>query len=214
MAFMSFGLTYLSRFYRGGSPGWKRELKRKAFHQLTLSYLGVYFLLGHPAAAWAVGAFTCLVVVVEVLRLRTAVGRAFFFKWFGGILRPKEAERFSGTVFASLGILTVFSLFGGRPAIVIASMLALAWGDAVSPLVGMRFGWKPFTVMGTQRSVDGTLAGFATALAIALFCGFSLPVAAGAAAAFSLVDTFPVKPDDNLWIPIVYGASLFLLGRF
>lgn len=200
------------RFYRGGSELWRKEFKRKAFHQLTLLYLGAYLLLGHPTSAWAAAAFTALVTAVELLRLRTAVGRAFFEKWFGIIIRTKEADRFSGAFYASLGTSTVFALFGGTPAIIIASILALSLGDAVSPLVGMRFGWKPFTVMGTQRSVDGTLAGFFMALAIGLLTGFPLPVALGAAAVFSLVDTFPVKPDDNLWIPIAFGSALYLLG--
>lgn len=203
----------VSRFYHGGSELWKKELKRKAFHQLILLYLAAYFLLGHPAAAYAMAAFTVLVAAVELLRLKAAWARPFFNEWFGGIIRVKEAERFSGSFYVCLGVLAVFVFFGSDSAIVTAALLALSLGDAVSPLVGMRFGWRPFTVMGIQRSLDGSLAAFLTVLAIGLLTGFPPLVALGAAAAFSVVDTLPLKPDDNFWIPVVYACALYMLGR-
>jgi dolichol kinase len=46
-----------------------------------------------------------------------------------------------------------------------------------------------------------------------LALGFSPLVALGGALAFSTVDVYPVKPDDNFWIPVAVSTALFLLGR-
>jgi CDP-diacylglycerol--serine O-phosphatidyltransferase len=197
--------------YKGSSDAFKRELKRKAFHQLTLLYIPALLLLGHHAVA-AMALWTGLVGVVELIRLRAAWARPFFAKWFGGIIRAKEAERFSGTFYVTLGIAIATALFwSSSPVIVVAAIAALALGDAVSPLVGLRFGWRPYSVMGTARSVDGTLAGFGVAFAIALAAGCGPLAALAAALAFSVVDVIPVKPDDNLWIPVVFAAALHFL---
>jgi CDP-diacylglycerol--serine O-phosphatidyltransferase len=198
--------------WKGASEAWKKELKRKAFHQSTLLFIPAFLWLGYPAAAWGMAAFTVLMAGVELLRLRSKWARPLFERYFGGLIRAKEAERFSGSFYVTLGVTLATILFGSNPAVVVAAIAALALGDAASPLVGMRFGWKPYTVRGTRRSVDGTLAGFAVVLAIGLACGFSPLVAAAGAVVFSLVDTIPVKPDDNLWIPVIYGAALFALS--
>lgn len=200
------------RLYSDGSPAWKRELGRKAFHQLVLLFLGAYHLLGWPTVLRATAVFLAVWTALETARLRSPAARQLAQRWFGGMIREKEAGRFSGAFFSSLGALLTFALFGDKPAVVTASFLVLAWGDAASPLVGLRFGWKPYTVAGTRRSVDGTLAGFAVALGVGLWLGFPWPAAALAAAAFSVVDTYPVKPDDNVWIPVVYGAVLRLFA--
>lgn len=209
-----FGLYLLTGpaawLYKGSSDAFKFELKRKAFHQLTLLYIPAVLLLGAHAAP-ALALWTALVGGLDLLRLRAAWARPFFDRWFGGIIRAKEADRLSGSFYVSLGITIAAALFGGSPVIVIAAIAALALGDAASPLVGLRFGWKPYSVLGTRRSLDGTLASFAVAYSIALAAGCSPISALGAAAAFSVVDTLPVKPDDNLWIPVVFAAALHFL---
>jgi dolichol kinase len=160
----------------------------------------------------AVFAWTGLVAAVEAVRLFVPKAKPLYDRFFGGIIREKEATRLSGTFYGALGISLSLLFFGANPAIAVASVLYLALGDAVSPLVGLRFGVGRYKVRGTDRSVDGTLAAIAVAVAIGLATGFSLPVALGAAAAFSLVDTIPIAPDDNFWIPIVSGAALFFLS--
>ena len=55
------------------------------------------------------------------------------------------------------------------------------------------------------------LAGFAVVWAMILALGFSPLVALGAALVFSAVDVYPVKPDDNFWIPVAVSTALFAL---
>lgn len=212
-----FGLYLLAgpgvAFWRGSSDAFRKEFKRKAFHQLSLLYLAAYFVIppAHRVAAFA--AWTGVVAAVELARLYWKPARRFFERWFGGIIRAKEAEHFSGSFYATLGLAVTAALWGANPAVMAGAVLALSLGDAASPLVGLRFGVGRFKVAGTQRSVDGALAGFAVVLAIGLSLGFSPLVAALAALVFSAVDLYPVKPDDNLWIPIAFGTALALLPR-
>lgn len=203
--------------WEGASAAWKTEVKRKAFHQLLLLSIPAFLFLGPqlivPVAAVAVTA----IGLFDLIRLKVPAARPFFERWFGKIIRAKESDRMSGSFYVALGLSAVACavvLLDLSPAIFVAAALALALGDAASPLVGLRFGFKPYKVMGTQRSVDGTAAGFAVVLAIGLALGFAWPAALGAAVVFSLVDVFPVKPDDNLWIPIAYAAALSIFGGF
>lgn len=190
------------------SEAWKREARRKAFHQVILLYIPAYFWLGFPRVLWAAALFCALFWLVDSARLRGWDG-GLISRHFGGIMRAKEHGRLTGSFYVTLGVLVMLALYGDNHRIVVASILALTLGDAASPVVGLRFGWRPYKVWGTQRSVDGTLAGYIVVTAGGLLCGFSPAVAAGAALAFSVVDTLPVPPDDNLWIPVIYGAALY-----
>lgn len=194
-----------------GKAAFPRELRRKAFHQLILLYLAAYFLIGYPRIVWAMGAWVLFVAMVETLRLKVPATRTYFLKWFGGIIREKENRRLSGAFYVTLGLWITMALFGARPRVVTAGLLFLTFGDAVSPLVGLRWGWGRFSVLGMRRSVSGVAAGFAVTLVIGCALGFALPAAVAAAAAFSVVDTVPVWPDDNLWIPVVGAAVLAYL---
>ena len=199
--------------YPGGSEAFRKECRRKLFHQGIFLYLGAYFILGHPAFAWWMAGWTLLVGVGETLRLKAAWAKPFFDRLFSGIIREKEARRFSGTFYVALGLVLTAFINGSDPALMTAGVLYLSLGDAVSPLVGLRFGVGRYTVFGTLRSVDGTLAGFAVAFLVGVATGFSPWASLGAAAAFSFVDTFPVRPDDNFWIPLVGSTALRLLSR-
>jgi dolichol kinase len=199
--------------YEGGSDLFKKEVRRKTFHQKNWGYLLAFLLLGYPLSAYALGGFTATIGVVEVLRMKWDPMRRWTQRHFGDVLRAKEATRFTGMFYGALGVATSVALYGWSKPLVAAGILAYTVGDAVSPLVGMRFGWKPYTIAGTKRSLDGTLAGFAVVLAMILALGFSPLVALGGALAFSAVDTYPVKPDDNFWIPVAVSSALFLLGR-
>ncbi len=205
----------LLALWHGGSALWKTEVKRKAFHQMILLSIPAYHLIGPAHILPAAAAWVGLTALFETLRLKVPATRALYTSWFGHVMRVTEADRFSGVFYAALGLSLVMAgvtLLGLNHLLVPAAVLTLALGDATSPLVGMRFGFLPYKVMGAQRSVDGTAAAFAVVFAIGLALGFPWSAALAAAAAFSVVDVFPVKPDDNLWIPTVYAATLALLS--
>ena len=200
-------------FPRGVTPEvFKKELRRKTIHQKNWGYLGAFLLLGYPHAAYALAGFAAFTGVAEFVVRNWEPARAWARKRFGAVLREREAKQFTGNFWGALGAATAVALYGWNPALVAAAIVAYAFGDAISPLVGMWFGWKPYTVAGTKRSLDGTLAGFTVVFAASLLLGFAPLVALGGALAFTAVDVYPVKPDDNFLIPVVVPTALFLLG--
>lgn len=196
---------------RGPSAAFKKELRRKIIHQKNWGYLLAFHLMGYHHTVVAFAGLTAALGVIGVLRLKWKPLREWAEKHVS-VLRAKEAHQLTGTFYGALGVTVAVALFGWSWPLVAAGILAYTLGDAISPLVGLRFGWKPYTVAGTKRSLDGTLAAFAVVLGVNLLLGFSPLVALGGALAFSAVDTYPVKPDDNFWIPVVVPAALFLLG--
>lgn len=189
-----------------------RELRRKTFHLGGLIYLGVYMALGYPKVLRVMAGWMVVVAGLESARLLSPAARKVIQRIFGPIIRDKEHDRFSGAFYTTLGVFVVFLAFGDRPTIVSASILYLSLGDAASAVVGKMWGRHQYRVLGDIRSLEGTGAG----IAVALLCGLLLRLPAAAvllgAGAFTLTDTVGLPPDDNLWIPVVTGGALYLLG--
>src|SRR5579859_538980 len=140
------------------------------------------------------------------------------------LYRPGDRERAAhGIVFYPLAVLILIACFPRRPDIAAAAWGILAAGDGVATLAGRAIGgarwpWSPDkTVVGTLFFVvAGTLAGCGLAwwcrptgdpAVPGLFAVLVPPVAAIAA---GLVETIPVKLDDNLSVAAVAGATLWL----
>lgn len=198
--------------WSGRAASLKLELRRKLFHLGSLLFLAVYLRLGHPSTLYLMTVWLALIFIVETARLLPGPTRDLVQKVFGAIIRDKELKRYTGAFYTSLGIFAVFLFFGTRPQIVSASILYLAFGDAVSAVVGKFWGIHGYRVLGENRSWEGTAAGFAAALLCGFAVGLPARLALAGAASFSLADAIPVPPDDNLWIPLVTGATLLLLG--
>ncbi len=188
------------------------ELRRKVFHLLILLYLAAYWLIGEPTIRPVMAVWTALVVVVEIARLKTDLVRNLIQWLFGPIIREKESGRFTGAFYSSLGILASVYLYRGRPAAITAALLYLAFADSSSALVGRIWGSRFYNLRGEQRSLEGTLAGFAAAMICGLGVGLDLPRALLGALVFSAVDAAPIPPDDNFWIPVLCGGALALAG--
>lgn len=179
-----------------------RESKRKAFHALSLVYLGFYALFGREATLWALGGFILAEGSVEVARLRSPRLNAALMDFFGGIHRPAEAGRISGILWTSLGSWLTILLFGGQQIVVQAALLYLALGDGVAALAGKAFGRRAFTLGGRRKSLEGTLACLAACLAAGALAGVPAPALWAGAATATLVELAPLPPDDNLWLPL------------
>lgn len=188
------------------------ELRRKTFHLLILLYLGAYWLIGEPQIRPVAAFWTALVVTVEISRLKIRAVGDLFRRVFGPIIREKEADRFTGAFYSSLGILTVFYIFQGRPTVVAAALLYLAFADSASALFGRIWGGHFYKLRGEIRSLEGSAAGFLAALACGLAVGLGPPRALLGALVFTAVDAAPIPPDDNFWIPVLTGAALAISG--
>ncbi len=139
------------------------------------------------------------------------------------LYRPGDRERAAhGIVFYPLAVLILIAVFPRRPDIAAAAWGILAAGDGIATLAGRAIGgqrwpWNP------RKTVSGSLAfatfGAVAGVFLAWWCRavtpevpviFALGVPPVAAAAAALVETIPVKLDDNLSVAATAGGVLWI----
>lgn len=151
----------------------------------------------------------------------------FVLPHIGGrrLYRPVDAARGFplGIVLYPLAVLLLIVIFSHRLDIAAAAWGILAFGDGSATLVGRRLGRKTWPWNG-EKTVAGTLAfalfGSVGAVALALWTrpavspepslAFTLTAPTVAALAAALVETFPVRLDDNISVPATAAVVLWL----
>ncbi|MFV9506950.1 MAG: diacylglycerol/polyprenol kinase family protein [Oscillochloridaceae bacterium umkhey_bin13] len=157
-----------------------------------------------------------------------------YFLWRYKVLGSMDAEDSTpGTVYFAVSITILFALLWrtGSPDdkghIAAAGAMAMTWGDSMASLIGRRFGKRRYTVMGSTRTVEGSLAfviaaGLAMFLTLWLVPGSALgplipPLGAGVALLAALVGASlaalaeAVSPagTDNLSAPLLAAAAVY-----
>ncbi len=102
------------------------------------------------------------------------------------------------------------SLFLFPQQIAMLSITVLALGDSLSTAVGI-FGERKI-FYNRKKTWEGTLAGFAAAFAVCFLINPQL--AFFAAFTGMLVESLPLKTDDNLTMPILTGIALSVVTAF
>ncbi len=132
----------------------------------------------------------------------------------------KEVEPGRGTLRFFTGVLATVVLFGvvlEAPFYVSAAgMIALAMGDSVSTLAGMKLG-RHRLPYNRRKSAEGTALGAASAfagvvvymLAQGVGVEVSLALALASATAGMLTETLPLGVDDNLTVPLGGAAGAY-----
>jgi dolichol kinase len=140
-----------------------------------------------------------------------------------------------GTVYFALSITLLFLAFWrtGSPAdngyIAAAGTMAMTWGDAFASIIGKRYGRHHYHVAGSTRSYVGSAAMFGAA-ALAMFLtillvpgsplgplapplspGTALAAAAVAALAATFAEAISPAGTDNLSVPLVAAAVVFVV---
>ncbi len=187
-----------------------REFGRKAFHQLSLVYLGAFYYFGWPRIGALMGAWFAVVLAVETARLKIPAIERALVGFFDGLMRESERKHFSGIFHTTAGSLAAMLIARGDPVIVGAAILQLALADSASALVGKAYGRTK--LFGGMKSLEGSLGGLAVGFAGALACGVRPAAALAAALAGALAELLPTTPwvNDNLWIPVASAAALVL----
>jgi dolichol kinase len=140
-----------------------------------------------------------------------------------------------GTVYFAFSISVLFVLFwrtndpGDLSFVAAAGAMAMTWGDAMASIVGRRFGQHRYTVFGSTRSYEGSVAmllasGTAMFLTIMLVPGSSLSpltqppspatglLAAGSGALVAtLAEALSPSGTDNLSVPLLAGLTIFVM---
>ncbi|MCG8353099.1 MAG: phosphatidate cytidylyltransferase [Chloroflexales bacterium] len=138
-----------------------------------------------------------------------------------------------GTVYFAFSITVLFVMLWrtnspqDRGYIAAAAVMAMTWGDALAAIVGQRWGQHRYTVVGSTRSWEGSMAMFVAsavtmALTLLLVPGsplgpLSMPpglivgllAAVLGAAIVTVAEAFSPSGTDNLSVPLLAGVVLF-----
>jgi len=135
-----------------------------------------------------------------------------------------------GTVYFPISFAIIICLLWERPNLLVASLMPMTWGDALAAVLGRRYGQRKYSVLGSTRSMEGSLVMFlfswlSTFLALLLLPPLLPPVRGGwggwqtsllyalAVAVFAtLVEALSPWHVDNLTVPLLSAALLYWLG--
>lgn len=124
-----------------------------------------------------------------------------------------------GTVYFPISFSILIPLLWSQPALLVASLMPMTWGDAFAALIGQRFGARKFTILGQTRSLEGTLAmfGFSLGAVFLTLLFFAQPIAPSFIVAFivaliaSIVEAVSPFGIDNLTVPLSSAIVLVAL---
>jgi glycerol-3-phosphate acyltransferase PlsY len=184
------------------------EIKRKLFHMLIVIYVVAYWFLPRLfVLQWLLIAII-LVILIEALRLSAPPFNQWLLFTLGGVHREEEANQLSGLVWTILGSFLTMLIFSNKQ-IVMASLLYLAFGDALAALVGRRHGRN---VIAGKKTLEGSLACFGVSLVIGLIF-LEFPLALAGAIVATLIEIIPWPLNDNFWMPLISATFLTLLSK-
>lgn len=186
---------------RGAQP-WRR-----VFHAFNGSAIAVGLTLLPVSRGMALVVLAGVLlglVVLDVVRLRSAKANALFFSAFRHLASPREAGGPASSTWYTLGVILALALFSRQAAV--SGILVLAFADPAASYGGRRWGRRPFL----GASLEGTAIFALTAFAV-LAPRHPVPVAAAAAVACALAERLSWPLDDNLTIPVAGAAAITLL---
>jgi len=150
------------------------------------------------------------------------------FSFWRGTIKAMEGEdrEDPGTIYFPISFGVLIYLFWDQPALLVASLMPMTWGDAMAAVFGGHFGYYQFTVGGRTRSVEGSaamlfwswLATFAALFGMPFLIGlpmanWMLVLIYGGVVAIvcTLVEALSPWGIDNLTVPAAAAVMLNML---
>eukprot|EP01113_Clastostelium_recurvatum_P015624 TRINITY_DN1874_c0_g1_i2.p1 TRINITY_DN1874_c0_g1~~TRINITY_DN1874_c0_g1_i2.p1 ORF type:complete len:276 (+),score=33.83 TRINITY_DN1874_c0_g1_i2:96-923(+) len=195
-----------------------KELQRKGFH-FTGALIPIIYLIGlnwttfldQRGTSFLLFGITFCYFVWDFLRLYNTTVRRIYEERFGFLLRDKERNAFTGTLFYFIG--ATISVFCFSPPVAVAGILFLIVGDFMAALVGISIG----KIKIGKKSLEGSVACFISCFIISLLIFWHVPLGEQLAFWGSLTATVtellnPPWVDDNLSIPVISGIAMHLIA--
>lgn len=165
-----------------------------------------YWILGKDTIVPVLGGMTAAILLLELARIYTELGRTLYARILGPVTRPEEERRITGGSYVFVGHLAAAVLFPPAPAVL--AMLFMSIGDPVASFIGQRYGR---TALG-NKTVEGTLACLAVCVLIALPASLPSLVGLAGAAGATLAEALPLRLiNDNVAMPVASGAIMTVL---
>ena len=184
------------------------EIKRKIVHLATLIIpIGYDFTSKEMVLMFLLPLFFGLLLVDLLRHFHPGMASLFKRYFFGKVLREEEKPTLMGSTYFLFSAILTILLF--PKSIAIVSILILILSDTLAALVGKGIG----KVQIFGKTLEGTIAFFLSALLI-IWIYPNLDRFSGSLAALgaAVIEILPIPLDDNLTIPLVAGAIMFL-GR-
>lgn len=195
--------------------GLLNELFRKGIH-LTSSVIPIFYWLTNKEYALIVtGSIVFLMIGMDILRKFFPLFDSFYKKVLSIVLRKREFDPakhlFTGGTYLVVGDLLSILLF--QKSIAIMAMFIVRFSDSFAALVGKHFG----KIRVGSKTLEGTFTFFLVTVLIIYFfpkvtiSHTELSIAFSSAIIVSIFEILPIKIDDNVLIPIVFGTCYSLL---
>lgn len=199
------------------NKSFKKELLRKLIHLSSLWIPALIYFVQPAISIIIFSTIFCGDVLLEYGNYKKwCWARRTFGLLFYKTLRNKELKRnqlqLSGGAYVMLAAIACTLLFPANIAVVALTIMLIS--DTCAALFGKAFGTRRLY---KNKSLEGTVAFFISALVIMMLGNFILPVTyASILAAFvaTMAEMYEdkIEIDDNLSIPLSVGTVLTLLG--
>ncbi len=163
-------------------------------------------------------AFSALMLLIDIARAGSMKFRSFYDSILGNILRSHEGKEGGFQLTGGTHIVLAFllcALIFPKP-LAIMSMFIVVFSDTMAALVGIKFGR---TKIGNNKTLEGSLAFLFTGLAVVYLSpklstdSSEVYVGTAAAVITTLAELLPLKTDDNIVIPMVFGISYLIIFK-
>ncbi|WP_371261669.1 diacylglycerol/polyprenol kinase family protein [Rivularia sp. PCC 7116] len=128
-----------------------------------------------------------------------------------------------GTFFysASIGVLIGWFWYLKQPFYAVIGILIMAWGDGLAALVGQRFGKHKYSVLGGQKSLEGSLTMTVVSFIICILVlqsvqgntGQNLLISLTIAVVATALEAISFLGLDNITVPLGSAALAFVLNQ-
>jgi dolichol kinase len=194
---------------------YKSEFIRKLIHLCSLSIPTIYYFISRELALELLAPMFLAFLVVDLARFYHEPTQAWFYRWFGWLLRRHESDSKSKRLTGATNILfsAIVCVIIFPKIITVNAFAILIISDITSALVGRRFGRHRFF----QKSLEGATGFFVSATVVVLLApkveGLPMEYVIGiiAAAAGAVTESLSTTVDDNISVPLAIGFVLWLL---
>ena len=192
---------------------YRSEFYRKLIHLCSLSIPTIYYFISREFALELLIPIFLGFFIVDLARFYHPGTQAWFYRWFGWLLRKHESDsgtkRLTGATNILLSAIVCVLIF---PKIITINAFAiLIISDITSALFGRRFGRHRFFF----KSREGAISFFVSAVVVVLIAPkierlpMEYVVGIIAAAVGAVTESLSTTIDDNISVPLVIGFALW-----
>jgi dolichol kinase len=190
----------------------KHEILRKSIHLTSLWIPITYILYGQNICFILLIIATIGMLIIDLARiskgkLNHSLMPLLQATKIDQVFRLHENNTLSGASYMLVGALFSILIFNQTTFVTAYTILMIS--DTLAAIIGLSFG--KHKLIG-NKTIEGTLAFFISALTIALIFGASIYLAIIACIFTTIAELFAkkLKIDDNLLVPLSYGITLLV----